>query len=135
FHTAEGGGIVTKNKDLFHKIFYSHNFGHNGPEEFFGLGINGKSSELHAAMGLCVLPKIDELIAKRKEIFEHYDQALTSLPLRRPTIPQETIYNYAYYPIIFETEEQLLTAKEKLNQENIFPRRYFYPSLNNFKLC
>ncbi len=130
FHTGEGGGIVTKDKDLFHKIYYMHNFGHNGLEAFFGVGINGKSSELHAAMGLCVLPKIDELIAKRKEISEHYDTALSCLHLRRPIIPKETIYNYAYYPIIFETEEQLLKAKEKLNQENIFPRRYFYPSLN-----
>lgn len=130
FHTGEGGGIVTKDKDLFHKIYYMHNFGHNGTEDFFGVGINGKSSELHATMGLCVLPKIDELIAKRKEISEYYDTVLFPLPLRRPTIPKETIYNYAYYPVIFETQEQLLKAKEKLNQENIFPRRYFYPSLN-----
>ncbi len=130
FHTGEGGGIVTKDKDLFHKIMYMHNFGHNGPEEFFGVGINGKSSELHAAMGLCVLPKIDELITKRKELSEYYDSNLKSLDLRRPTIPTETIYNYAYYPVIFESEEYLLKAKNKLNENNIFPRRYFYPSLN-----
>lgn len=130
FHTGEGGGIVTKDKDLFHKIYYMHNFGHNGPEDFFGVGINGKSSELHAIMGLCVLPKIDDLIAKRKEISEYYDNNLASLDLKRPILPKETVYNYAYYPIIFESEEQLLKVKDKLNQEDIFPRRYFYPSLN-----
>ncbi len=135
-HTGEGGGIVAKDKELFHKIMYMHNFGHNGQEDFWGVGINGKNSELHAAMGLCVLPKIDLLIQKRKEISDYYDSALRSLSLKRPTIPRETKYNYAYYPVIFESEEQLLEAKEKLGQEDIFPRRYFYPSLNTLNyLC
>ena len=61
FHTGEGGAIFCNDPELRHKIYYSHNFGHNGPVEFFGLGINGKISELQAAMGLSVLkymPKI-----------------------------------------------------------------------------
>ncbi len=51
FHTGEGGGIVCNDEQLAHKIFYHHNFGHNGPEEFFGLGVNAKLSELNAARG------------------------------------------------------------------------------------
>lgn len=130
FHTGEGGGIIVNNKELFDKVFYMHNFGHNGPEDFFGVGINGKSSELHAAMGLSVLPYIEQIIAKRKEISLLYDSSLKDSSLSRPILPKDTEYNYAYYPVLFESEEELIKTKEQLNKENIFPRRYFYPSLN-----
>jgi dTDP-4-amino-4,6-dideoxygalactose transaminase len=131
FHTGEGGGIVVHNPEMYHKVFYMHNFGHNGPEAFWGLGINGKSSELHAAMGLAIFPYIQSLIAKRKAISAQYDTLLTGLPLKRPLLPEHTEYNYAYYPVIFETESKLLQVRNALNAEQIFPRRYFYPSLNS----
>ncbi len=62
FHTGEGGAIFCRNDVLMHKLFYSHNFGHNGPLAFHGLGINAKISELQAAMGLAVFEHIDEII-------------------------------------------------------------------------
>lgn len=131
FHTIEGGGIVTNNDELAHKIAYMRNFGHNGAEAFFGLGINGKSSEFQAAMGLCVLPHIHDLIQKRKVVSDLYSELIKGLPLRKPDLQQGTDqYNYAYFPVIFETETQLLKAIQMLNKENIVPRRYFYPSLN-----
>ena len=46
---------------------------------------------------------------------------------------KSTEWNYHYYPVIFESEETLLKVKEALNKKNIFPRRYFYPSLNTVK--
>ena len=52
FHTVEGGAIITNDDELAHKISYMRNFGHNGPEDFWGVGINGNNSEFHAAMGL-----------------------------------------------------------------------------------
>ena len=76
FHTGEGGAIFCQNEELRHQLFYSHNFGHNGPIDFYGLGINGKISELQAAMGLSVLPYIDEIIAARKKVVEYYLQNL-----------------------------------------------------------
>lgn len=133
FHTGEGGGIITKDEQLFEKLFYMHTFGHKGEELYLGLGINGKNSELHAAMGLCVLPKITELIQKRKEITEHYDNELKSTNLQRLQIPEDTIYNYAYYPVVFSSEEVLQKVKSRLNENNIFPRRYFYPSINTLE--
>lgn len=133
FHTVEGGGIIVNDEKLLQKVKYMHNFGHNGPEKFWGLGINGKSSELHAAMGLCVLPQINTIIKKRKEITEHYDHCLKNFDIRKPKIPKSTEPNYSYYPIIFATEEKLIQSLQKLNDRNIFPRRYFYPSLNTLE--
>ncbi|WP_338815494.1 DegT/DnrJ/EryC1/StrS family aminotransferase (plasmid) [Bernardetia sp. Wsw4-3y2] len=134
FHTGEGGGIVANNKEVFDKLFYMHNFGHNGPEDFFGVGINGKSSELHAAMGLSILPYIQQIVAKRKEISLLYDELLLkNTSLRCPKLPKQIEYNYPYYPILFDSEEKLLDVQKRLNDNNIFPRRYFYPSLNTLK--
>lgn len=131
FHTVEGGAIITNDDELAHKISYMRNFGHNGPEDFWGVGINGKNSEFHAAMGLCNLPHLDEIIAARKQVSKWYDECIKDTGLTRPTLPVDSEYNFAYYPVIFPSEEDLVKAKDSLNQSEIFPRRYFYPSLND----
>lgn len=130
FHTGEGGAIVTNDDELAHRIGYMRNFGHNGQEAFWGLGINGKGSELHAAMGLVMLPKVPNLIHQRQVTCALYDQLLSDLPLYRPQIRSYTDYNYAYYPVLFENEAALLRARDSLDSCDIHPRRYFYPPLH-----
>jgi len=130
FHTVEGGAIITNDDVLAHRISYMRNFGHNGPEAFWGLGINGKNSEFHAAMGLCNLTHLEEIISARRQVCAWYDDLLVGSSLTRPTLPKGAEYNFAYYPVFFPSEELLLKAKDLLNQNAIFPRRYFYPSLN-----
>lgn len=133
FHTGEGGAMFATNKDLQHQLFYSHNFGHNGPLAFHGLGINGKMSELQAAMGLTVLPYIDTIINERKKVVDYYNDKLDFSKIQGLKIRENTVWNYSYYPVIFETEEQLLLVQKALNENQIFPRRYFYPSLNTIE--
>jgi dTDP-4-amino-4,6-dideoxygalactose transaminase len=130
FHTGEGGALFCKDTDLFHKCFYSHNFGHNGPDDFHGLGINGKISELQAAMGLAVFPHMTEIIEGRKKVVDYYNEHLDFSNLSTIKLRENTQWNYSYYPVIFETEEILLQVQKALNEQQIFPRRYFYPSLN-----
>jgi dTDP-4-amino-4,6-dideoxygalactose transaminase len=130
FHTGEGGALFTKDPELFHKCFYSHNFGHNGPLDFFGLGINGKISELQAAMGLSVLPYMGKILRSRKEIVNYYDNNINWYNLSKIQLRESTNWNYSYYPILFKTEANLLAIQKSLNQKHIYPRRYFYPSLN-----
>ncbi|HEY6899679.1 MAG TPA: DegT/DnrJ/EryC1/StrS family aminotransferase [Puia sp.] len=132
FHTIEGGGLATNDDELAHRINYMRNFGHDGPEKFHGVGINGKASEFNAAMGLTNLPHIEAIIADRKRTCDIYDRLIkaANLCIKRPTIPAGTVYNYAYYPTLFESEKALLTVKDALSKDEIFPRRYFYPSLN-----
>ena len=130
FHTGEGGALFAKDPDLFHKCFYSHNFGHDGPLSFHGLGINAKMSELNAAMGLAVLPYIDEIIESRKSIVEYYNNNLDFSVVKNMKLINNVNWNYSYYPIIFDSESLLLQAQAKLNEDQIYPRRYFYPSLN-----
>ena len=130
FHTGEGGGIFCKDEELYKKLFYSHNFGHNGPHDFHGVGINGKMSELHAAMGLAVLNDIDAILKKRLEIVESYSKELNAENFRFLKIREYTEWNYSYFPLILKDESHLISIQSTLNDKDIFPRRYFYPSLN-----
>lgn len=130
FHTVEGGAITTESDDLAHRISYMRNFGHNGQEAFWGVGVNGKNSEFHAAMGLCNLTHIDEIVSARQQVSGWYDECIKSTNLIQPAKPDSTEYNFAYYPVIFPSEDFLIRAKDLLNQNQIYPRRYFYPCLN-----
>lgn len=130
FHTIEGGAIITDDDELAKKIYLYRAFGHLD-DDYFTIGINGRTSEFNAAMGLCILPYVEEFIKRRKEINMTYKNYLKNLPLEYPTIPANLEYNYSYFPIIFPTEEKMLSTKEFLAKNKINTRRYFYPSLNN----
>lgn len=130
FHTGEGGAFFCKDEALSKKLFYSHNFGHKTATDFYGVGINAKMSELQAAMGLTVLPNMNEIFKARKEVVDFYNEQLDFSKLRKLKIREGTTWNYSYYPVIFENEEALLQAQKSLNEKNIYPRKYFYPSLN-----
>lgn len=133
FHSGEGGAIFCNDDELFAKLFYSHNFGHNGPLDFHGLGINAKMSELQAAMGLSVWESLDEIFESRKNIVEFYRENLNLSRVSLLKLRENTQWNYSYFPVIFKNEEKLLKCMKALNEKDIFPRRYFYPSLNTLK--
>lgn len=133
FHTGEGGAVFCQDEELFNRFFYSHNFGHNGPLDFYGLGINGKISELQGAMGLSVLPHMDKIVSARKNAVEFYLKNLNEQHLTFMRIRENTQWNYSYFPVVFKSEEALLKVQSNLNSAHIYPRRYFYPSLNTIK--
>lgn len=128
FHTVEGGGISVNNPVYNEKIDLLKKFGYE-KENYKYVGINAKNSEFHAAMGVTVFPHLNEIIEKRKEISEKYDKELIGI-LGRPKVPDNFEYNYIYYPVLFKSEEDLLKVFDALHEKDIYPRRYFYPSLN-----
>jgi dTDP-4-amino-4,6-dideoxygalactose transaminase len=130
FHTGEGGAMFCNDDKIQHELYYSHNFGHDGPLAFHGLGINAKISELQSAMGLAVFPYIDHIITERKKVTDFYNSNLNFKNIKALKIRENTDWNYSYYSIIFDSEDTLLNVLEELQKENIVPRRYFYPSLN-----
>lgn len=129
FHTIEGGAVFCKDKTLHDKIFLYKAFGHID-DDYISMGINGKNSEFHAAMGLCNLKRVAEFIQQRKALAELYKTKLASLPIDFPKIPADTEYNYSYFPVLFRDEQALLRVKEYLAKNQVNTRRYFYPSLN-----
>lgn len=132
YHTVEGGLCIVNNEKYNARMNALKNFGtEDGIYQYFG--INAKDSEFHAAMGLCVLDHIDEIIEKRHERYDWYVKYLENSVVI-PKMPDNFTYNYIYFPVLFKSEENLLEAFDQLNKINIFPRRYFYPSINDLKL-
>ncbi len=131
YHSVEGGLVITKDPDLLKKLAYIRNFGLNGPEAFAELGINGKNSEFHAAMGLANLAWVSAILEKRRLLAETYNQYLKTLRAHRPVWKNGATRNYAFYPLIFESEELMHRCIQELAKHEIYTRRYFYPSLGN----
>lgn len=130
FHTVEGGAIFCNQPSMLNEMNYMGNFGHDGQYAYHGVGVNSKMSELHAAMGLSVLPSIDNIILNRKRAVARYKELLPLEILQLQKIRDNTEWNYSYLPIMFPSESALINCLENLKQWDIFPRRYFYPSLN-----
>lgn len=131
FHTIEGGCVVCHDSELFDTIKLMRSFGHI-KDDYYLAGINGKNSEFHAAMGLVNLNYVDEIIAGRKQVFRWYDALLNWDALVKPTeIASDLVHNFAYYPIILPSLDKTSEVIKALEKENVFPRRYFYPTLNN----
>ncbi len=130
FHTVEGGAVITNDDLVADKIQLYRSFGHRG-DEYLEAGINGKNSEFHAAMGLCNFPSLGDQIKVRKRAFDAYVEGLRGLPIVLPQVKSAGIEgNFSYFPVIFESEKAVLFVKSMLEKLSVFPRRYFYPSLN-----
>lgn len=130
FHTLEGGAIIFKRKEDLERAKKLINFGITGPECIEGLGINAKMSEFNAAMGLCVLNEMEENFDARAAVWHRYQQALSQI-LQLQVMPEGTDYNYAYFPVVFDSEQQALHAAAILKENGVLTRRYFYPSLES----
>ena len=129
FHSIEGGALIINDDRLVEDARYLINFGIDGPETVKALGTNAKMNEFEAAMGLCVLDDMEAIIKERKVLYERYFSALNGLT----QLQIRTEYcnnNYAYFPVVFKNEQQLLRVKKILAEHDVFPRRYFYPSLD-----
>lgn len=133
YHTVEGGAVVTTSPELTYRLSKLRNFGFKTSESFDGIGINGKNSEFHAAMGLCNLKHVDDILETRKNQFLYYKDKLKNLKVGYQQITVGTDYNYAYFPILFISEEELLKFKSELELNWVYPRRYFYPSLSSLE--
>ncbi len=129
FHTIEGGAVICKDEKISEKIFLYRAFGHLD-DEYYSVGINGRTSEFNAAMGLCNLPRVNDFILERKNINQLYRDSLSGTYLEFPSVPEDLEYNYSYFPVLFTSESQMLEMKNKLLENGINARRYFYPSLN-----
>ncbi|TLT01329.1 DegT/DnrJ/EryC1/StrS family aminotransferase [Aliarcobacter cibarius] len=132
FHSIEGGALIINDDELVQKARYLINFGIKNTEEIPHLGTNAKMNEFEAAMGLCVLDDIEEIKEKRKDILEIYRKELKDLVQFQEQNKNAT-ENYSYFPVVFENETQLLKVQKALNEKQIFPRRYFYPSLDTLE--
>ncbi|WP_394242572.1 DegT/DnrJ/EryC1/StrS family aminotransferase [Vibrio astriarenae] len=129
FHTIEGGAVITDCDEIATKARRLINFGIQNGELVDRHGTNAKMNEFEAAMGLCVLDDIEQIKKARSELVVAYDALLPS-NVQRQQLSQEASQLLSYMPIKLDSEEQLKRVKLNLENNGVFPRRYFYPSLD-----
>lgn len=135
FNTIEGGCVCFQRDSWVQLLNDLKNFGFRGPEEVAYVGGNAKMNEFQAAMGICNLRHLDEEIAKRKRVIEHYRQRLEGVEGIRLCPPQKDVEpNYAYFPVVFDGYKYTRNeVYEKLLEQGITARKYFYPLTNSFE--
>lgn len=130
-NTAEGGGLVCSQASYGATVEQVRFFGHDSNKNIVSSGFNGKMSEIHAALGLASLNYLDKVLDDRKNKYLRYLSNLKDLEVIRFQSIDENSCNFSYFPIIFQDEKTVQKVLQNLHLKNIFPRRYFYPSLNN----
>lgn len=133
FNTGEGGACITTNDELHEQLKRIRFFGHDDNKDIIEDGMNGKMTEIHAALGLVNLKLTEQVLTKRKAIFEFYHSALAHLDFVKFQKFDKEEYNYSYMPILLDSEARLLKIDKALKENQIYARRYFYPSLNTIK--
>ena len=134
FNTIEGGCLTYSDKSLEEKISSLRNFGITSPESVDMVGTNAKMNEFQSAMGLCNLKYIDENIAERKLAEEAYRKRLQNVDgIKLSPIQENVTQNHAYFPVVFEGYKYNRDCvAQKLSENGIFARKYFYPITNEF---
>ncbi|MEI6804136.1 MAG: DegT/DnrJ/EryC1/StrS family aminotransferase [Burkholderiales bacterium] len=137
FNTFEGGAIVCPDKKIKERIDHLKNFGFVDEVTVVAPGINGKMSEFNAALGLLQLQGIGAAIQKRKAIDARYREALAEVEgIHMLSSGSEKVANYAYFPILVRENHPLSRDAlfQKLQENGIFARRYFYPLISEFPM-
>ncbi|HOK39352.1 MAG: DegT/DnrJ/EryC1/StrS family aminotransferase [Bacteroidales bacterium] len=136
FNTFEGGAIISHSLEMKHHIDNLKNFGFRGETTVEEPGINAKMNEVQAAMGLLQLKYLENNIEKRQKIANLYRENLRGIKgiSFMEDLP-EVKHNYAYFPIFIDEAEYGISRDalyQKLKDNNIFARRYFYPLISRF---
>lgn len=131
FHSVEGGAVIFKHKADYLKAKQLINFGFNAQQFPEFIGINAKMSEMHAAMGLCVLEHIEHITSWRCKLAKRYTELLEPVKaIQLQAWHEGGGNNGAYMPVVFESQDTLLKVQAALSNAGVQTRRYFYPSLS-----
>ncbi len=131
-NTSEGGGIFTKDMAIDERLRELRFFGYNADKDVACIGTNAKMTEVNAAIGLANLRYLDKVIADRRVKYNAYTGILSACPGLSFQRAGESC-NCSYFPVVFDSEEMLLRVDEALKAQNVFARRYFWPSVNTYR--
>ncbi|MDR1408193.1 MAG: DegT/DnrJ/EryC1/StrS family aminotransferase [Tannerella sp.] len=130
-NTVEGGGCVTTDRELHERLKRMRFYGYDDSRHMIDHGFNGKMTEVHAAVGIANLKYLRKTLDDRKEKYALYKEILsTHGDLKFQKISRDC--NCCYFPVVFPDETTLLKIVQALNEQHVFPRRYFHPPVNTF---
>ncbi len=132
YHSIEGGMLTFQDAGLKTTLNYLKNFGFKNETEVVMPGTNAKMNEFQSLMGILVLRHIDGIIERSRRIDAVYRERLKDIPGIKfpPPLPANVSYNYGYEPVEIIEEEFGMSRDalyNKLQEYNVFTRRYFYP--------
>ena len=129
FSTVEGGAVCYRDTALGQRLQDLRNFGIRDTEHCEAIGGNAKLDEFRAAMGLCNLRHLDQVLSARKEAVRLYRELLEKNSRSRPLISyrSDIEYNWAYFPVLFPTQEERDAVHDALKARGIGARKYFWP--------
>ena len=131
-NTSEGGGIIAKDSAIDERLRELRFFGYNAAKDVACIGTNAKMTEVNAAIGLANLRYMDDIISDRRVKYKAYKEILAACPGLSFQRMDESC-NCSYFPVVFESEDMLLKVDAALKENNVFARRYFWPSVNTYK--
>ncbi len=136
FHTAEGGALLFKDKNLKERVDLLKNFGIKNEEEVMMPGINGKMNEIQAALGLVVLEHVEQERRNRHQIIKTYRKCLNNI-LGITLLPEisDVVSSYQYFVIRIDAEIFGFSRDyvyEEFKKYNVFTRKYFYPLCSDY---
>jgi dTDP-4-amino-4,6-dideoxygalactose transaminase len=134
FSSVEGGFLTTNDDVLAERIYQLRYFGLSKQNEYVRIGLNGKTSDMHAAYGLANLPYISSAAQRRKEIYQGYLDKLPGDVLRFQYISESVHSNFSYFPVVFPNALKREKVQLALEREGVGSKRYFFPSLNRIAL-
>ena len=130
-NTSEGGGVIAKSAEVDERLRELRFFGYNSAKDVVRIGTNAKMTEVNAAIGLANLKYMDAIIADRRAKYSLYKQILLGISgISFQKIDESC--NCSYFPVIFQSEGDLIRVDTTLREKNVFARRYFYPSVNRY---
>lgn len=136
-NSFEGGAVTTNDDALAEKLRLMRNFGFTGVDRVAHLGVNGKMTEVCAAMGITSLEAIDELVATNRRNYEAYHAELTGLPgLTVLRYSEQEKSNFQYIVVEIDPancprdRDDLVAA---LQRQNVLARKYFWPGCHRME--
>ena len=136
YNTIEGGALICHDEKTKQRIDHLKNFGFAGETTVVAPGINGKLDEVRSAYGLLELKYVDSAIEKRNHVASEYREALKDVDGISCLLDIQGVrHNYSYFPIFVDEAKYGKSRDElyeKLKENNIYGRRYFYPLISEF---
>lgn len=133
YNTIEGGAVVCHTPEMKTRLDRMRNFGFHGEMHMDAPALNAKMDEMHAAVGVLNLRRVDADIAQRRELCDIYRRELVGAEgISLLAEPAETRLNGSHMPI-FLPPGRRNRVWQALRGEQIFARRYFYPLITDFE--
>lgn len=130
--TGEGGMLVTDDPAFYERCMILRDHGRRPGDTFFfnqEIGFKYKMSALQAALGLAQIERIDELMARKQQIFRWYEEALAGLGLTLNAEPEGTLNSYWMVTAVFPRDFGMdkFGIIDALARQGVDTRPFFHP--------